>query len=200
MMTKPVKPYLNKKEIMTVLKKADQKFTFNRNRDTFIFKLLAFSGIEVSELIKINVGDISIDGESMSLVVKSSSSRAKRTIFLPYALLKDDYGRYIEEYSPKSTLFYSNTEPTKPICRNLITTIVKEVLSRGKTKLPEKDRTCQMLRRSFALTLNNEKSKVTGLTMPESAIKSILGIKNLSNLRELLGADRDEVFNSSDYF
>ena len=196
------KDWIDIKELSLVCKQLDKKKDaedFVSVRNAFLFKLLAYSGIEVKELISLRGEDIIFNDHQIMISISKTKIREERIVVLPFHLIKDNMTKYLKLRTPGATrLFYSDLRGIKTINKDLVTKIVKDILTENKARV--KDKTPRMLRRSYAINLNNEKSKLTGLTMPESAIQVLMGTKNRTDLRNLLKIDRNEFFNPAEYF
>jgi hypothetical protein len=79
-----------------------------------------------------------------------------------------------------------------------VTEIVRDILVFAKINVRDKNPT--MLRKTFAIYLNTEKNPETGLTMPEKNIQELMGIKNISQLKEILKLHSVEVMTASKHF
>jgi hypothetical protein len=78
-----------------------------------------------------------------------------------------------------------------------LTDIVKKYLDF--CKVDARDKTPKMLRKTYALILNNQKGK-DGFTQPEQNIKYLLGLANTSQLREILKYGTIDVVTASTVF
>ena len=118
----------------------------------------------------------------MFLKIEGNSESKNREIPLPKDKLIRYYNKYIDFRNPKAKSFFYNKDFNQ-IEVSLLSEIVKRLLEFCNVSII--DKTPKMLRKTYALFLNNEKGK-DGFTQPEQNIKYLLGLANTTQLREIL--------------
>lgn len=172
---------------------------FEKCRDILIFRLFCFSGIEPKELIGLKEENFIFENNAMVLKIFETPTRKERCIDLPKAFFIDYFNKYKElKENDIDLFFYHHKYSSKPLSNDFVTNIVKKILDFANIKI--KDRTPRMLRKSFAINLNNEKNPETGLTMPEKNIQEILGIKNSTEFASMLKLNSIDVLTASKHF
>ena len=183
--------YLDLEEIRLAniaIEKFPFKNSFEKTRNILIFRLLCFTGMESSELLNLTTESFFIENKVLKLKIAETATRRERVLLLPQSIFKNHLGKYIKERANHPiNFFYTTNNAEKPMALFALQKIVKDLLVFANVKVA--DKTARMLRKSFAINLNNEKNPVTKLTMPESAIQEILGVQNRTNLRKMLKLD-----------
>lgn len=184
------------KEILGYFKKEDK--SLNKYRDILIFRLFSFSGILPNEMASLTIDSFVFKDDEMILKIDGMGAK-KREIPLPKRKLIVYYNAY-EKLRDKTakTFFYSPKKPSQKIDTKLLELVVKRMLDF--LEVDVRNKTPKMLRKSYAIILNNEKNKETGLTQPEQNIKYLLGLSNTTQLRELLKYATIEVATASKVF
>jgi integrase len=167
-------------------------------RNILIFRILLFSGIERKELQNLKEDNFIFKNGEMILRIFATPSRKEREIDLPKAHLIRYFNKYRELKKDTELFFYDEKNNNKPIHQDLVTEIVRDILVFAKINVRDKNPT--MLRKTFAIYLNTEKNPETGLTMPEKNIQELMGIKNISQLKEILKLHSVEVMTASKHF
>jgi len=183
------------KEILDYWKKEDDNL--EKNRDILIFRLFSFSGILPNEMANLTLDSFIFNDNQMILRVNGIGTK-NREIPLPKEKLIRYFNSYVKQRDNKSkTFFYSPSEHGKAISTKYLNLVVKRLLEF--TKVDVADKTPKMLRKSYAIILNNEKG-ADGLTQPEQNIKYLLGLSNTTQLRELLRYATIDVITASKVF
>lgn len=170
---------------------------FERNRDILIFRLFCYSGILPNEMAALTLNNFIFKDDSMILKIDGVGVK-KREIPLPKRKLIVYFNKYLELRDMKSkTLFYSPTNSKNKIDPIYLTNVVKKLLIF--TKVEVKDKTPKMIRKSYAILLYNEKGE-SGFTQSEKNIQYLLGIRSISEVRELLKYNNLEVMTASNVF
>lgn len=168
------------KEIESYIKLGDE--IQERYKDILIFNLLSFSGILPNEIISLTEDSFIFRDNEMILKIKGDSNSKNREIPLPKGLIFNNFNNYVKQRNKNIKYFFYNKEK-KQLEINYILETVKKFLKFANTEV--KDRTPKMLRRSYALILNNERGG-NELTQNEQNIKYLLGLANTTQLRDLL--------------
>jgi integrase len=132
----------------------------------------------------------------MFLKINSDIEARNREIPLPKEKLMRYYNKYIKLKEPDTKTFFYGKNKQK-IESSFLTDIVKKYLDF--CKVDARDKTPKMLRKTYALILNNQKGK-DGFTQPEQNIKYLLGLANTSQLREILKYGTIDVVTASTVF
>ena len=170
---------------------------FEMHRDILIFKLFLFSGILPNEMAELTLDSFILDNNQMVLNIKGTGSK-KRSIPLPREGLLSYYENYLfVRSSLANNFFYSPTTTDNIIDKKFLSIIVKRLLEFSDVQV--KDMTPKMLRKTYAIVLNNEKGS-DGFTQPEKNIQYLLGITNITVLREILKYHSIELSTSSSAF
>ena len=165
-------------------------------RDILIFRLFCFSGILPNEMASLTLDSFIFKDNMMFLKIEGNSESKNREIPLPKDKLIRYYNKYIELRNPNAKSFFYNKD-NKQIEVNLLSEIVKRLLEF--CNVSARDKTPKMLRKTYALFLNNEKGK-DGFTQPEQNIKYLLGLANTTQLREILKYVTIDVVTASSVF
>lgn len=193
--------WMDKKMIQKANKellKMNFKSEFEKCRNILIFRILLFSGIERKELQNLKEENFIFKNGEMILRIFATPSRREREIDLPKAHLIRYFNKYKELKKDTELFFYDEKNQNKPIHQDLVTEIVRDILVFAKIDVRDKNPT--MLRKTFAIYLNTEKNPETGLTMPEKNIQELMGLKNISQLKEILKLHSVEVMTASKHF
>ena len=183
------------KEILSYWKKDND--SLERNRDILIFRIFSFSGVLPNEMATLTLDSFVFKGREMFLNIDGEGAK-KREIPLPKEKIIRYYNSYIKQREKRAeTFFYSPSDYKKTIDTKYLNLVVKKLLDF--TKVDVRDNTPKMLRKSYAIILNNEKG-ADGLTQPEQNIKYLLGLSNTTQLRELLKYATIEVVTASKVF
>ncbi|MEA2017871.1 MAG: site-specific integrase [Campylobacterota bacterium] len=185
----------------TEILKYNHRDDFTKCRNILIIRLFMFSGIEPNEMTRLKEDNFIFEDGEMYLRIDKTASREERTIPLPKGKFVVYFNKYIEEKKSKSSskyFFFNDKNTSESISTLSLKYITKELIDF--TGIKVKDKTPSMLRKSFAIILNNEKDPVTGLTQPEKNIQYLLGVQNLSRLRQLLKFSTISVVQSSRVF
>lgn len=167
-----------------------------KNRDILIFRLFCFSGILMQEMASLTSESFVFKDNLMYLKIEGNTEARNRLIPLPKEKLIRYYNKYVKLKAPDTKTFFYGKNKQK-IETSFLTDIVKKYLDFCKVDV--RDKTPQMLRKTFALIMNNEKGK-DGFTQPEANIKKLLGLANTSQLREILKYGTIDVTTSSSVF
>ena len=170
--------------------------SFEKHRDILIFRLFCFSGILPNEMASLTLNSFIFKDSMMFLKIEGNSESKNREIPLPKEKLIRYYNKYIELRNPNAKSFFYNKD-NKQIEVNLLSEIVKRLLEF--CNVSARDKTPKMLRKTYALFLNNEKGK-DGFTQPEQNIKYLLGLANTTQLREILKYGTVDVVTASCVF
>lgn len=186
---------INKEILKYPFNKKDNDF--ERNRDILIFRLFLFSGILPNEMVELTLESFVFEDEYMTLHIDGIGSR-NRNIPLPKAKLVRYHNQYLKVRDTKSkNFFYSPSESANKIDSKFLSIVVKRLLEFSKIDI--KDKTPKMLRKTYAIFLNNEKNE-DGFTQPEKNIQYLLGITNITTLRKLLKYHSIELMTASKVF
>lgn len=168
-----------------------------KSRDILIFRLFSFSGILPSEMMNLDIGSFIFEDETMSVEIVGTGAKG-RVIPLPKPKLIRYYKEYMKQRDNKAVkFFYSPSNPLEKIDAKYLNLVVKKLLDF--TEIVCRDKTPKMLRKTYAILLNNEKGS-DGFTQPEKNIQYLLGMSNISQLRELLRYHTIEVMTASKVF
>ncbi|MCT7564547.1 site-specific integrase [Aliarcobacter butzleri] len=171
---------------------------FEKCRDILIARILICSGIELNELIRLTQNNFIFEDGNMSIKIFATASRRERVIPLYKPLFIRYYNEYLKLSENKAeTFFYSDKDSSKPIDSNLVRAIVLRLLEHSKVTV--RDKTPQMLRKSFIIFIHNEKNK-DGLTQPLINVQKLSGIENVSDLKKLLKYSTVEEVTATDCF
>lgn len=182
------------KEILKYPYKKNEEL--EKNRDILIFRLFCFSGILINEMANLTTKSFIFKDNMMYLKVEGNTDSKNREIPLPKEKLIRYYNRYSELRNPNAETFFCNKDGKK-IQTRLLSDIVKNYLEFCRVDV--RDKTPKMLRKTYALILNNEKDK-DGFTQPEQNIKYLLGLANTTQLREILKYGTIDVVTASSVF
>lgn len=170
---------------------------FERNRDILIFRLFCYSGILPNEMASLTLNSFIFKDDLMILKIDGIGAK-KREIPLPKRKLIVYFNKYLELRDKKSkTFFCSPSDSKNKIDPIYLTSVVKKLLLF--TQVEVKDKTPKMLRKSYAILLHNEKG-TNGLTQSEKNIQYLLGIRSISEVRELLKYNTLDVMTASNVF
>ena len=153
-------------------------------------------GILPNEMASLTLNSFIFKDSMMFLKIEGNSESKNREIPLPKEKLIRYYNKYIELRNPNAKSFFYNKD-NKQIEVNLLSEIVKRLLEF--CNVSARDKTPKMLRKTYALFLNNEKGK-DGFTQPEQNIKYLLGLANTTQLREILKYGTIDVVTASCVF
>lgn len=176
------------------------KTEFEKNRDILITRLFLFSGIEPSELASLKDENFILKDGEMILRINETSSRDSRDIYLPKGKMIVYFNAYKKERDSESEyFFYSPKNVKNKILPRYTAEIVKRLIEFTKVKDKVRDKTPSMLRKSFLIAIHNEKDE-NGFTQPLKNVQYISGIKNTSDLIELLKYHTIECATASNVF
>ncbi|KAB7891352.1 site-specific integrase [Poseidonibacter ostreae] len=183
--------YLGIKDIQTAnikIKNFPFESDFEKRRNILMFRLLCFTGVESGELLKLKASSFFIEDDILKLKIEKTSVRKERILCLSDNIFKECIKQYDEIRNENNPFYFHAIDNYKQaITLSVLQKIVSDLLSFANVNTIEK--TPRMLRKSFAINLNNEKNPITNLTMPESVIQEILGVQNRTNLRKMLKLD-----------
>ena len=182
------------KEILKYPYKKNEEF--EKNRDILIFRIFCFSGILINEMASLRTDSFIFKDNMMYLKVEGNADSKNREIPLPKEKLIRYYNKYLELRNPNAETFFCSKDGKK-IQTGLLSDIVKNYLEFCKVDV--RDKTPKMLRKTYALILNNEKGK-NGFTQPEQNIKYLLGLANTTQLREILKYGTIDIVTASSVF
>tara|TARA_B100001758_G_C18341198_1_gene574424 strand:+ start:48 stop:917 length:870 start_codon:yes stop_codon:yes gene_type:complete len=162
--SKKLPVFIEKHEIEFLLDKIEFDDSFVGDRDKLIIELFYVTGIRLSELININVGDIDYNMSTIKVLGKRNKERIIPLSPSIIIQLQD----FINKYSISHFLF-TNNEGNK-VYRKLVYRVVKKYLS----KISNVDKKGpHILRHTFATHMLNNGADI-------NAIKELLGHANLS--------------------
>jgi len=182
------------KEILKYPYKENQEL--EKNRDILVFRLFCFSGILIQEMANLTMDSFVFKDGMMFLKIKSNTEARNREIPLPKEKLIRYYNKYLELKEPDTKTFFYGKNKQK-IETSFLSDTVRKYLDFCKVDV--RDKTPKMLRKTYALILNNQKGK-DGFTQPEQNIKYLLGLANTSQLREILKYGTIDVITASSVF
>jgi integrase/recombinase XerC len=162
--SKKLPVFIEKHEIEFLLDKIEFDDSFVGDRDKLIIELFYVTGIRLSELININVGDIDYNMSTIKVLGKRNKERIIPLSPSIIIQLQD----FITKYSISHFLFTNNEGNN--VYRKLVYRVVKKYLSKISnvdTKGPH------ILRHTFATHMLNNGADI-------NAIKELLGHANLS--------------------
>ncbi len=162
--------YLEEYEINDLLENFEFDNDFNGFRDKMIFELLYGTGVRLSELIELKIGNIDLN----SLNLKVLGKRNKERIIPINSSLEQELKKYLKirtaEFGINQNEPLLLTEKGKPLYPMLVYRVVKKYLDEQSSRINVSP---HVLRHSFATHLINKGADI-------NAIKELLGHANLA--------------------